>query len=152
MGEGRRGPSLGEREDRTVRNRVIPSTQSQHTSERTHTTPSRAKKEKSTPPRAPTASEYERRGPRSLQQFGFGGGGCSSLSSILRVKQQEYQDKVQMMQIREENLRNKQVAASGRRRNLQGTDIGSDVLQAYNDAWATMAATLYGGREMVAGR
>merc|ERR1712037_658334 len=80
------------------------------------------------------ASEYERRGPRSLQQFGFGGGGCSSLSSILRVKQQEYQDKVQMMQIREENLRNKQVAASGRRRNLQGTDIGSDVLQAYNDA------------------
>jgi len=98
------------------------------------------------------ASEYERRGPRSLQQFGFGGGGCSSLSSILRVKQQEYQDKVQMMQIREENLRNKQVAASGRRRNLQGTDIGSDVLQAYNDAWATMAATLYGGREMVAGR
>ena len=98
------------------------------------------------------ASEYERRGPRSLQQFGFGGGGCSSLSSILRVKQQEYQDKVQVMQIREENLRNKQVAASGRRRNLQGTDIGSDVLQAYNDAWATMAATLYGGREMVAGR
>ena len=89
------------------------------------------------------ASEYERRGPRSLQQFGFGGGGCSSLSSILRVKQQEYQDRVQMMQIREENLRNKQVAASGRRRNLQGTDIVSDVL----DAWSTVVGTLY-----VAGR